>query len=80
MVIRIVGNVQDRLRAVDDLAKSYYRTIRWLIERPVICHEYVRPTGLWLSNCRKERIDIRADSLTDSNGGSILYFPCRNGK
>ena len=31
-------------------------------------------------NCRKERFDIRADSLTDSNGGSILCFFSRNGK
>ena len=33
-----------------------------------------------MSNCRKERIDIRADSLTDSNGGSILNFFSWNGK
>ena len=33
-----------------------------------------------MSNCRKERFDIRADSPADSNGGSILYFSCRNGK
>ena len=34
----------------------------------------------WLSSCRKERNDIRADSLTDSNGGSILCCFSRNGK
>jgi len=33
-----------------------------------------------MSNCRKERFDIRADSLNDSNGGSILCFFGPNGK